>query len=317
MQHVLAATVPVFLVVALGYVLTRIGMFRREDASVLSRFVVKVALPLLIFANLAGRSPAEVFHAAYLLTYALAALVMFGLAALYGRARGRDRVRTVFMGTGMAGTNNGFIGFPVFLLLFTEQAGAAVGMGMIVDNALIIPLTLLLAERATGTGTVRDRLVATVRGVLLHPMVVAIVAALALSAAGLEVPSALGNGVDLLAGASTGVALFAVGGMFVGLRIRGALGDVLATVVGKLAVMPAIAVGLLLAFDAAGLPSLPDELRAAAVLMCALPTYSVLPALAEQYGETDVPTATMMLQTACSFLTLTGWMLALSAAGWM
>ncbi|MGC5614990.1 AEC family transporter [Georgenia sp. Z1491] len=317
MQHVLSATVPVFLVVALGYVLTRSGMFRREDAAVLSRFVVKVALPLLIFANIAGRSPGEVFHAVYLLTYAIAALVMFGLAAAYARARGRSRLRAIFMGTGMAGTANGFIGFPIFLILFAERAGAAVGMGMIVDNVLIIPLTLLLAEQATGTGTVRDRLVATLRGVVLHPMVIAIVAALALSTAGIDLPTTLDRGVDLLAGASTGVALFAVGGMFVGLRVRGAVGDIATTVVGKLAVMPAIAVGLILLLDAAGLPPLPAELRAAAVLMCALPTYSVLPALGEGYGESDVPTASMMLQTACSFLTLSGWMLGLRAMGWL
>ncbi|MGO1173739.1 MAG: AEC family transporter [Actinomycetaceae bacterium] len=317
MQHVLEATTPVFLVVALGYLLTRFGMFRREDAGVLSRFVVKVALPLLIFANLAGRSPAEVFHAAYLLTYALAALVMFGLAAVYARARGRGRLHAIFMGTGMAGTNNGFIGFPIFLILFTEQAGAAIGMGMIVDNALIIPLTLLLAEQATGTGSVRDRLVATVRGVALHPMVLAIVAALALGAGGVEVPATVDRSIGLLSGAATGVALFSVGCMFVGLRIRGAVVDILATVTGKLAVMPAIALGVLLLLEAAGLPALPAELRAAAVLMCALPTYSIVPALAEGYGEADVPTASMMLGTMLSFLTLTGWMLVLTSAGWM
>lgn len=317
MLYVLSATGPIFLVVVLGYLLTRGGLFARADMAVLSRFVVKVALPLLIFVNLFGRSAGEIFNPTYLLTYAGASMAMFALAFGYARVVGRGALRATFMGMGMGGTNNGFVGFPIFLILFADYAGAAIGMDMLVDNVLIIPLTLFLAEQVTGTGSFARRLVTTLRGVLLHPMVLAIIAALLLNALGLVLPEMLDRAVGLLAQASSGVALFTVGGMLVGLQVRGALSDIITTVVGKLLVMPTIGLGLVVGLVALGLPDLPAELRAAAVLTCALPTYSILPSLAEPYGEQDVATASMMLGTLLSFVTLSGWMLALGALGWL
>ncbi|SDB80790.1 hypothetical protein GA0111570_103112 [Raineyella antarctica] len=317
MLHVLSATLPIFLVVGLGYVLTRRGMFRRADMTILSKFVVKVALPLLIFMNVSGRSATEIFNPTYLLTYAGAAMVMFALAFGYAKVLGRTSQRATFMAMGMGGTNNGFIGFPVFLILFAEVAGAAIGMDMLVDNVLIIPLTLFLAERSVGTGNLAQRIVATVRGVLLHPMVLAIIAALVLNAFGITLPAVLDRSLKLLAQTSSGVALFTVGGMLVGLQIHGMVTDIVVTVVGKLVVMPAVAIGLVVGLVAVGLPGLSPELRAAAVLTCALPTYSILPALAQPYGEVDVTTASMMLSTVLSFVTLSGWMLVLRGIGWM
>lgn len=317
MLYVLSATGPIFLVVALGYALTRGGLFARADMTVLSRFVVKVALPLLIFVNLFGRAAGEIFNPTYLLTYAGASMAMFALAFGYARVVGRSALRATFMGLGMGGTNNGFVGFPIFLILFADYAGAAIGMDMLVDNVLIIPLALFLAEQVTGTGSFARRLLTTVRGVLLHPMVLAIIAALLLNGLGLALPEVLDRGVALLAQASSGVALFTVGGMLVGLQVRGAISDIVATVVGKLLVMPAVGLGLVIGLVALGLPGLSPELRAAAVLTCALPTYSIVPALAEPYGEQDVATASMMLGTLLSFVTLSAWMLALGALGWL
>lgn len=317
MLNVLSATGPIFIVVAIGYLLTRAGWFARRDISVLSRFVVTVALPVLIFVNIYGRPPSDIFEPTYLVTYAGAAMIMFALAHLYCRIRGRTSLRAAILSLSMGGTNNGFIGLPIFLILFADWAGIAVGMDMLVDNILILPLGLFLLSRATGTGSVGDRLRATVRGVLLHPMVIAIALALLLNALRVTIPPVLDHGATLLAQASTGVALFSVGGMMVGLRVRGTVSDIVVSVAGKLLVMPAVAIGLLAAFSAAGMPALPPELRAAAVLTCALPTFSVLPALTEPYGEeADVATAATMLGTVLSFVTISGWLLALGAMGW-
>lgn len=317
MLNVVAATGPIFIVVAVGFVLTRLGWFSRADMSVLSRFVVKVALPLLVFINIYGRSPADILQSTYLLTYAGAAVVMFLLAHIYSRAAGRTSLRAAVLSVGMAGTNNGFMGLPIFLILFADWAGVAVGMDMLVDNILILPVGLFLMSRAAGTGTIGERIRATIRGVVLHPLLIAIVSALVLNGLGLTIPEVLDRSVTLMAQASAGVALFSVGGMLVGLRVRGGMSDILVSVAGKLLVMPAVAVGLLLVFASVGMPELPVELRAAAVLTCALPTYSILPPLAEQYGEEDVATASMLLGTALSFLTISAWMLVLTGMGWL
>ena len=65
MQDILSAVVPLFLVVATGCACTRFGLFGRTDIAILSRFVVKVALPLLVFVNVAGRTASEIFNPTY------------------------------------------------------------------------------------------------------------------------------------------------------------------------------------------------------------------------------------------------------------
>lgn len=317
MNNIVTAIVPIFLVVGVGYGFVRFGPFSRDDMPVLSRFVVKVALPLLIFLNIYGKPASDIFQVTYLLTYAGAVLIMFGIAFGYSAAKKRTPARRAFLGMGMSSTNNGFIGLPIFLILLPEWAGAAVGMDMLVDNTLTIPLTLFLAEQAIGTGTIRERLIATIRGVLLHPLVLAIIAALVLNAVGVVLPEFLHRSVDLIAGTSTGVALFTVGGMLVGLQIKGALADIFMIVGSKLLIMPTVAFGLLMSFIAIGLPDLPNELRAAAIITCALPPFSIMPSIAEPYGEADVTTAAMMLSTLLSFFTLAGWTAVLGAIGWI
>lgn len=319
MIEVLSATVPIFLVVAVGFLCTRFGLFAREDMTILNRFVVKIALPLLVFVNVAGRAFDEIFNPAYLLTYAVASVTMFAVAHAWAAARKAPPTRAPYLGMAMGGTNNGFIGMAIFLITLPEVAGIAVGMDMIVDNVLIIPLTLFLAEKAAHTGgsTPLQTLGRSLASVLRQPMVIAIIAALTLTAVGVTLPPVLDRSVTLLAQASSGVALFAIGGMLVGLRLGGMMADVVFTVAGKLLVMPAVVWGLVLAFEALGLPPMATELKAAVVITAALPTFSILPAFASRHGEEDWATVSTMGGTVVSFVTITAWMGLLTAVGWL
>lgn len=318
MLGTLSAIVPIFLIVVLGFVVTRIGILRREDMRVLSTYVVKVALPALVFVNVVGRSLGDILNPTYLLTYAIAALAMMGLARAWNRARRSRPVRAATLSLAVSGTNNGFVGFPIFLLLIPEVAGLAIGMDMLVDNILIIPFAIALFEASTGQDKGWGaRLASTLRGVLTHPMVIAIAAALAFTALGIPLPELAAPGLDLVASSSSAVALFSIGGMLVGMSLHGQRADLAAAVTGKLLIMPALAVALVVALPLLGLPPLSPELRIAAILTAALPSMSMVAALGEQYGDGEFGASTMMLSTALSFVTLSGWMLALGAVGWL
>ena len=319
MLDILSATVPIFLIVGLGFALTRGGMLKRQDMSVLSTYVVKLALPALIFINVLGRSFADILNPTYLLVYAMAAMAMVGLGVVWGRARGARPARTATLSFAMSGTNNGFVGFPIFLLVLPEVAGLAVGMDMLVDNILIIPVALAMFESVSGRHHTHwgRRLTGIGLRVVTHPMVIALIAALALTWLGVELPAMLERAVTLVANSSSAVALFAIGGMLVGLELKGQLADLVAAVSGKLVVSPAIAAALVVLVPLAGLPALSHDLRAAVILTAAMPSMSSVGAFAEQHGEGDFGAATMMLSTVVAFVTLTAWMFGLSAVGWL
>lgn len=307
------AIVPVALVVALGYVLTRTGLFPREGIPALARFVVKVALPFLIFANIAAVDVTEVVNPGYLAVYAIVYAVMMLLGVGYARLGRRSRHRGIFLGLGTSATNNGFMGYPIFLILLPDWAGVAIGMAMIIDNVVIIPVSLFLAERAAGGGaSAGEQIRRALRNLITHPLVIAVLAAILVSVSGWELPGVLASVTRMLGETASGVALFTIGGMLLGLDWRSTGRDTVVAVLGKLVVAPALALGLALL-----MPGMDATSMAAVVILCALPAFSILPSLALDYGEEEFCAGAVMAQTLVSFATLAAWIGVVGALGWL
>jgi malonate transporter len=154
MLDILAITGPIYLTIALALFPHPPGPFRaRADMRVLGQFVINLALPALLFNALAQRKLADILNGRYLLVYALGSLVAMGLGLLWARRGARQaRTTSVFWAMGMSCPNSGFVGFPIALLVIGPVAGVMLGLNMIVENLLLIPLLLALAESSTGSG---------------------------------------------------------------------------------------------------------------------------------------------------------------------
>ena len=300
MPPILSVTLPIFLLIGLGFAAVRFDAMSGADSRSLGVFVLRFALPALVFRALAQRPFAEIAHLDFLGVYALASLAIFGLAfALAFRAR-RDLSAAAIQALGSSSSNSGFVGYPV-LLLFLGQATASVALAlaMVVENLLIIPLALTLAESGARRGGGRlAREVA--RRLATNPLLIGIVAGALVSLSGLTLPEVLARPVDLLANASTALSLFAVGGGLVGLRPSGVAGSAARITVGKLIGHPlAVAAALWLA------PGLDAHLEQAMLIVAGAPMLGVYPLLARPYGEEETASAALLMATAGSFVTLT------------
>ena len=74
MSALLAITGPIYLVVAIGYACVRAGWFAKADLKVLGQFVLRVALPALIFNALASKSFHDILQPQYLVVFTLASV---------------------------------------------------------------------------------------------------------------------------------------------------------------------------------------------------------------------------------------------------
>ena len=70
MGGVLAVTAPLYLLMGLGWLAVRAGWFAREHMRVLGAYVLRLALPALLFNALASRRFAEILEPAFLLAFA-------------------------------------------------------------------------------------------------------------------------------------------------------------------------------------------------------------------------------------------------------
>ena len=81
---VLQIVAPVFVIIAAGYAALRLGYLEAAALVGLSAFVLRVALPALVFNALAGAPVGETMDARYLAGYCAGSLAVFA-AAISGR----------------------------------------------------------------------------------------------------------------------------------------------------------------------------------------------------------------------------------------
>jgi predicted permease len=137
---ILGITGPIYLVIALGYIATRQGLFAKADMQVFGKFTLKLALPALLFNALSQRSIGEILNGHYLMAYALGSMgVILGGLFWARKVKGHSLSYSSMMAMGMSCPNSGFVGYPIMLLTLGPVAGVALALNMVVENLLLIP----------------------------------------------------------------------------------------------------------------------------------------------------------------------------------
>lgn len=312
MLEVLGITGPIYLVIAIGYAAVRWGLLQSADMRVLGRFVTAVAVPALLFRAVARLHIGEVLHLDYLAVYAagsIATLIVGTVVAM--KLRGRGLTHAAFLGLGGSSSNSAYVGYPLAAQVLGPVAAVGLALCMLVENLLVIPLGLAMAEAGGRDAHPWRLLRQTFTGLAKNPMIQGLVAGTVASLAGWLPPAPIFKGISLLADAAAPVALFVIGGSLVGLKLAGLRGDIAQVVVFKLLVHPLAIVGLLLVWPLAA-----PGLNAAALIFAAVPMMSIYPMLALRHGLEQMSAAALLAATVVSFVTLNLLLVALPA-GWI
>jgi len=301
---ILGITGPIYLAIFLGYATVRWGLFSATDMRAFGKFVLNLALPAMLFNALAQRPIVDILNAGYALAYLGGSLLVIGIGWFgYRRVARRSPVDSAVRVMGMACSNSGFVGFPILLLTVAPVAGVALALNMVVENVLVIPLLLALAERGQAghwLQVVGQSLARLVR----NPLIIGLAAGLVVSVSGWHLPSPLARTIDLFAMASGALSLFVIGGALFGLPMRGMVRQVAPIVVGKLVLLPLAVFLAVQALPVLGLPALDPALRQAAILLAAMPMMGIYPILSMQYGMQALAASALLVATAASFFTI-------------
>jgi malonate transporter and related proteins len=305
MLNVLAITSPVFLLIGLGYAAVRMGLIEKTAMRPLGAFVITFALPALIFKSLAQRPIAEIASAGYLAAYGGGSLIAYSLLFALARRQGKALTPAAIHALGGAISNSAFIGYPLVTLALGPVAAVSMALNMIIENLVMMPLALTLAESGTnGGGRLRDVISGTALRLVKNPLIISICAGTALSLLGVPPSGPFAKALDLLAAASAPVALFTIGGTLAGLPVRGMFGDAAQIAFAKLIVHP-LAVFACLRM----VPVLSPELYKACVIFAGMPMAAIYPLLAQPYGRAEQSAAALALATALSFVTISALLL--------
>jgi len=333
---ILGVTVPLAAVIALGFLAVWRGWFPAAAIPGVGVFVRNFAIPAAIFAGLSVQDFGAVFHGGFVLAFTVASLLSFLLTYVLVRGPGGEGPTPAALLALVGSMSNGImIGLPLVTALFGTLALATIAQQLLVENLLIIPLALLLADlgrsrvqagqvstdqpgAARGDAGLPDRpaqrLLRVFGGVARNPIVVATLLGLAFAGLPVSVPDPVERAVALLAGSAGGLALFFVGASLFGTDLSASLNRIAATVTVKMLLHPLVVLGVfwvvMLGWRALGwLPASPVVIHACLIIAC-LPTGGMLPAIAARYGQDQPVSLALAVMTLISLVSapLTVWL---------
>lgn len=223
MNGVLGGFATLAAVIAVGWLVVRVGTMGPDAAGIVSRLSFYVAMPALLFLTLAEADTAALWSAALVASAGSAVLTAATYVAL---ARWRSKPSAAQLATGALASsyvNAGNLGIPISVYVLGDASYVA--PVLLFQVLVMAPLGLaVLAGSRTAPGPAPARWQVATRPVRT-PIVVASVLGLALAVSGFEPPPLLLQPVELVAALAVPAALLAYG-MSLHRAPRPASGDV-------------------------------------------------------------------------------------------
>jgi predicted permease len=245
MTAVFAALVPVFLVIALGAVIRHTLLRDRKSWDAIEDLTYFVLFPALLFVTTATADlreiPATAVGASLSLAIILLSIVLIAARPLLALALAIDgpAFTSVFQGSvrwntyvalAIAGSLHGALGLAL-------ASVAIVAMVPLLNFLCVLVLAWYAAAKAPDARTVAGQ-------ILRNPLIWSVLAGIAVNLAGLPVPRVAVSFLEILGRAALVLGLLAVGAGLELDKLWRPRAAVIATVILKLAVMPALAIGL-------------------------------------------------------------------------
>jgi hypothetical protein len=302
MSEAIAALVPVFALIALGFAARRSGLVGAEAWGAANRLGYLLFYPAFLFATIAGAdfggAGAPPFLGVLIASFASMGALLLAARPLLGRDG------PAFTSVFQAGSRwHGFIIVAAAPALWGPQGTALVALAFGPLVAFVNVMCVLVLAR-WGSSEIRPGLAGLLREVGRNPLILGCAAGLAVNLAGWA--GSLGPGLEaarILGGAAMPVALVCVGAALTFDGLGRVPVHLAAGALAKLVLLPAITVawGLL-----AGLAPLP---LAVAVGVAATPTAAASYMLArEMGGDAPLMAALVSLTTVLAGLTMPVWL---------
>jgi malonate transporter len=213
---ILSSVVPVFFVMALGYLAGWLRDIDNQQVAELNALVMDFALPASLFVAMV-QTPRELLlkQGALMVVLAVSMLVIYGLhyflqTSLFGIDSGQAAV--VALTTGLP--NFASAGLPLIRSVFGAANTVSVGISIALGSIVMSPLTLVILEagdKSSGDGPALPRILHAIAKSILKPVVIAPIIGMALTACDVEVPLLLTTSLALIGVGAGGVALFLTG----------------------------------------------------------------------------------------------------------
>ncbi len=249
MEAIILTVLPLAVIVGLGYLTTRFDYISSAAIDGISRYVFAIALPALIFRNLANGNLLDSLGPVgqILLSYFAGALAVLILGLLVGKYLFKSgQAEQNIIAVGASHSNMVLLGVPaVLMILGTSYVGPLVLIVGLHGMLMAVLLTVVTRLRGGKAGQLPSAIWQAALGQAKNPIFIALVLGLAYDiigdAAGApRLPDIVNSILRILSSALYPCSLFALGGMLVRYEFGGQVQEAAAVSALKLAAHPLI-----------------------------------------------------------------------------
>ena len=307
----LNATLPIFLIMVLGWFLMRIGLFTKEFNKVADKYVFKVALPVLLFKDIATADIRSDFNLTFVLFCMITTTIMFlaiwGLSYIFIK----DKTQVGAFAQASARGSAAVLGIAFINNIYGNSGMAPLMIVSAVPLYNILSVIILTFSADMGKGVNKgENIKKACLNVIKNPIIIGIFLGLPFSIFGISIPQIPLKAVTSIAQTATPIALLVVGAGFEGAKaIKKIKLTAIATFI-KLVLLPLIFFPFAIAFGFRG-----SEL-VAILIMLGSPTTVTCYIMAKNMGNDEVLSSSIVVMaTLLSSVTLTGWIFVLKVMG--
>ncbi len=306
------STIPIFLVILLGYILKQRSFLTEEFADIANRFCFNIALPVMLYQDISKTDVKHDMNIRFFLYCLIVTIVMFALVWVIAKTFVRDKSMVgAFAQAGARGSA------AILGVAFVENICGDIGMTALMIVASVpffnmLSVIILVCESPDrseqGTSKIRSSIV----NIAKNPIIIGIVLGLVASLVGIKLPVIADRSLDYIGRTATPIALIAIGAGFdikeAMTRLKPALAASFIKLVGLPVLFLPIAVKM----------GFRDAEMVAILVMLAAPTTVSSYVMAKSMKNDHVLASNVIvLTTLMASVTLTGWVFVLRTMGWI
>lgn len=304
----LNATVPIFLVMVIGYIIKQLGMIDDSFVKTLNKFNFTVTLPVLVFKDLAGADFYGVWDTRYVLYCFLVTLVSIGVIWILSALIYKDKTCVGEFIQASYRSSAAILGIAFIQNIYGNSGMAPL---MIIGTVPLYNVAAVLVLSFTGPeahGLDKASLKKSIKGVLTNPILIGIALGVLASVCRLDFPVMIDKTINNIATLASPLALIGLGAGFEG---RKALKKIVPTSIAtclKLVLLPALFLPLAVHMG------FTQEKLVAILVMLGSPTTASCYIMAKNMGhEGTLTSSTVVATTFLSSITLTVWVFVLKS----
>ncbi len=312
----LNATMPIFLLMLLGIFFRKIGFMNESFTSQMNRFVFRIALPVLLFKDLAEQDFAAAWDGGFVLFCFCVTCISIALVSLISRAVVKDRAgRGEFIQAAYR-SSAALLGIAFIHNIYGEES-TAMGPLMILGSVplyniaavTVLVLTAEEGEKESGRDS-RRLLLRTVKNVLTNPLILGILVGFLWSLLRIPQPQIMKSVVSSVGALATPLGLMAMGASFDLGKAKKSAGPALLAAFIKLFGLAALFLPL-----AVKLGFRNEQLIAILVMLGSSTTVSSFVMARNMGHEGTLTSSAVMLTTLGAAFSLTFWLYVLKSLG--